>query len=227
MGDRSEEEEERLKGTSPLISIQSCVGTPECSALQSRKQRGTLMRDSLSSPKVGTSQRNSSLSVAMARLNFEGDTKRSVSREYQAISTRTRPPSTSLKSIKPARSAVLRNQKTRNKENALVLCEDREDSSVALVPKNSSQIPVPLKAEAPREIIATPCKNPKLSPQKNTPFLAKDSNLTGFTAWDVDSRLHTMESMFSEMKKTVNMTANDRAGFEEVLNLHKTRGTFP
>jgi len=68
----------------------------------------------------------------------------------------------------------------------------------------------------------TPRRTPKPSPQK-TPFLTKDSNVPGFTAWDVDVRIERMEGMFSEMQNKVTNTSLERSVLEEAIALYKER----
>jgi hypothetical protein len=67
------------------------------------------------------------------------------------------------------------------------------------------------------------------SPSKSTspsklPFLTKESNLTGFIAWDVDERLQEVESQFKGLKEMMNSTVNDRRAMEDAVELAKTRG---
>ncbi|RDA94916.1 hypothetical protein CP533_0110 [Ophiocordyceps camponoti-saundersi (nom. inval.)] len=59
-----------------------------------------------------------------------------------------------------------------------------------------------------------------LTPRK---FLTKDSDLTGFTAWDVDGRVDTIESQFQELKDMVTDTIERRKGDENAFELAKTR----
>lgn len=68
----------------------------------------------------------------------------------------------------------------------------------------------------------SPSKSP--SPRK---FLTKGSNVTGYTAWDVDGRVDTIESQFKELKDIVNTTINQKKGDEDALEMAKTRGTCP
>lgn len=75
------------------------------------------------------------------------------------------------------------------------------------------------KARGPR----SPMKSP--SPSKS--FLAKDSNLTSFTAWDVDSRVGGIESQFKELKAMVDSSLSERKNSDDALELAKTRGTAP
>jgi hypothetical protein len=65
--------------------------------------------------------------------------------------------------------------------------------------------------------------NPLQSPAR-TPFLTKDSNLRGFTAWDVDGRIQFIEQNFEQLKGMVNHATNDRQALVETLELYKSRG---
>lgn len=74
-------------------------------------------------------------------------------------------------------------------------------------------------ALTPRTVAASP------SPTKSTqPFLTKESNLRGFTAWDVDERLHEVEAQFKAMKEVMHGSLTDRKAMEDVIELAKTRG---
>ncbi|PHH77502.1 hypothetical protein CDD80_524 [Ophiocordyceps camponoti-rufipedis] len=63
-----------------------------------------------------------------------------------------------------------------------------------------------------------PSKTP--SPRK---FLTKGSNLTAFTAWDVDGRVGNIEEQFKELKSMVTDTIERRKGDEDAFELAKTR----
>lgn len=66
--------------------------------------------------------------------------------------------------------------------------------------------------------------SPSKSPSKQL-FLTKDtSTLTMFTAWDVDERLHELDSQFRTIKDAMDSTLSDRKGLEEALDLAKMRG---
>lgn len=108
-------------------------------------------------------------------------------------------------------------------ENALVLFEPPAESDA---PKSPSHIPVLSKAEAPMDPPITPRRTPRPSPQK-TPYLTKDSNVPGFTAWDVDVRIERMEGMFSEMQHKVTNTSLERSVLEEAIALYKERSKYP
>lgn len=70
----------------------------------------------------------------------------------------------------------------------------------------------------------SPNKSPVKSPMRNS-YLTKDSNLTGFVAFDVDGRVGDIESQFKELKAMVDTTLLDRKGMDDALDLAKKRGT--
>lgn len=61
------------------------------------------------------------------------------------------------------------------------------------------------------------------SPSK-TPFLTKDSNMRGFTAFEVDERLKTMDENMAQMKKMMDMSIQDRKVLDEFTDAQKKRG---
>ena len=62
------------------------------------------------------------------------------------------------------------------------------------------------------------------SPSPCKSFLSKESNLTGYIAWDVDARVVDIESQFKEFKDMVNSTFIERKGQDDALELAKSRG---
>ncbi|KAM7218291.1 P-loop containing nucleoside triphosphate hydrolase protein [Rhypophila decipiens] len=68
----------------------------------------------------------------------------------------------------------------------------------------------------------TPSPSKPCSPSKS-PFLTKDTTLTNFTAWDVDERLHELDSQFKQMKEVMNVSLTDRKALEDAVDLAKTR----
>jgi kinesin family protein C1 len=66
------------------------------------------------------------------------------------------------------------------------------------------------------------------SPAKQPQFLTKDtSSVTNFSGWDIDERLHGIESQFRVMKETMDGTLTDRKALEEAVDIAKTRGSLP
>lgn len=70
----------------------------------------------------------------------------------------------------------------------------------------------------------SPTKSPTKSPTRYNSFLTKDSNLTGYVAFDVDGRVGDIESQFKELKAMVDTTLLDRKGMDDALELAKKRG---
>jgi kinesin family protein C1 len=90
------------------------------------------------------------------------------------------------------------------------------------LPKTPSQIPILSKAEVSSATPATPSRVPIPSPVK-TPFLSKDSNITGFTGWDVRGRIEDMEAMYHELKDTMADTNMERRSLEEAVGHYKIK----
>ena len=76
-------------------------------------------------------------------------------------------------------------------------------------------------------VLSTAKKTPR-SPAKSSPckqpYLTKESNVTGFPAFDMDERLHQVESQFKVMKEAMDTSLTDRKTLEEAVDLAKTRG---
>lgn len=209
----------RRKGTEPLITIYTPIKSNDgFHSLRSKKLRAPHSMQSLRPQHSTFSLRNVSVSTAMSRLRLDGDVRSGESKEYQASSTRMRPPP-SLLSHKSSISSGLRGLRIDSVESALVLFEPPGESEA---PKSPSHIPVLSKAEASMEPPITPRRTPRPSPQK-TPYLTKDSNVPGFTAWGVDVRVERMEGMFAEMKNQVNNTSLERSVLEEAIAVYKER----
>ena len=77
-----------------------------------------------------------------------------------------------------------------------------------------------------KSVCKTPSSPPKFFSPKKQPFLTKDSNVTTFTGWDVDERLHEVESQFRVMKEAMNVSLTDRKTLEDAVDLAKTRGVY-
>ncbi len=76
--------------------------------------------------------------------------------------------------------------------------------------------------ETPRTLGMSP------SPSKcRQPFLTRDSNTRGFTAWDVNETLYDFKSQFKAIQETVNESLNERKALVQVVDFAKTRGTLP
>lgn len=74
-----------------------------------------------------------------------------------------------------------------------------------------------------RTVIKTPRSPAKLSPTKPS-FLTKESNILGFSAWDMDERLNNVESQFRVMKEAMDVSLTDRKTLEDAVDVAKTRG---
>lgn len=103
-------------------------------------------------------------------------------------------------------------------------------------PKTPSFLPIPVKSETTQPVraatpdsvfVTTPSKSRRggRSPAKDAIplYLTKDSNVTTFTAWDVDGRLEKMESMYEKMQSTIESTQLKDQGLEEAVNHYKIR----
>lgn len=98
-------------------------------------------------------------------------------------------------------------------------------------PRTPFRILDPLTAMDDLEtVIRTACKTPNASPTKlfspcKQTFLTKESNLTGFAAWDVDERLHGIENQFKVMKEAMTLSLTDRKTLEDAVDMAKNQGT--
>ncbi|KAH7348469.1 P-loop containing nucleoside triphosphate hydrolase protein [Rhexocercosporidium sp. MPI-PUGE-AT-0058] len=211
----------RRKGMEPLITLPTPIKSNDgYQSLRSKKLRAPPSMQSLRPQRSAANMRDVSVSTAMSRLRLDGEVRSREPNEYQASSNRMRPPQ-SLLSHKSSISSGMRGLRVDSIENALVLFEPPAESNA---PKSPSHIPVLSKVEASMEPPITPRRTPKPSPQK-TPYLTKDSNVPGFTAWDVDVRIERMEGMFSEMQNKVTNTSLERSVLEEAISLYKERIT--
>lgn len=71
-------------------------------------------------------------------------------------------------------------------------------------------------------VLKPPLSPSKLSSPSN--FLRKDSNLAGFTAWDVDGRVNNVNAQFMELKEMLSTTLEVQKGQDDVMEQTKTRG---
>lgn len=201
----------RRKGMPPLTSIPySLQSNQGYSTLPNRKSRQSTR-----------TLRDVSVSTAMSMLHIDEEPSKSQPKEHQAISSKTKMRSTPGSCHKASISTGLRNLRIDSTESALMLFQAPGDSLVA--PRTPSQIPVLSKSEAVTVPVTprTP-RTPKILPPKPN-FLSKDSNITAFTAWDVESRVELMESMYEELTGKVGGTMVERHVLEEALGLYKAR----
>ncbi|EKD17558.1 kinesin [Drepanopeziza brunnea f. sp. 'multigermtubi' MB_m1] len=211
---------ESRQGTKILTTIPSFVQSPQVHAsLLMRKLRQPQPTQALRHAESSANIRDVSVSTALSRLCIDGEVKSKDMSEYQANSTRMRPP----KRLGLGHKSSIRGLRIDSTENALMLFQPLEESSEA--PVSPSHIPK-LSRSDPFMDPVTPRRTPKPSPQK-TPFLTKDSNVPGFTAWDVDDRVARMEGMvsgiFSEIEQRVSKTTLEKNAFEEAVTLFKAR----
>ncbi|PBP27296.1 kinesin [Diplocarpon rosae] len=209
----------KRKGTRPLTTIPSSLESGHAS-IQSRKLRHPPSMQALRPARSTANDREISVTMAIAQLRLDGEVKSKSMHEYQASSTRIRPARRPALNHKSSITTGLRGLENDSAESALVVFQPPEESSVALV--TPSHIPVLSKCEAIMEPPMTPRRTPKPSPKK-TPFLTKDSNVPGFTAWDVGERMERMEGLFSDIQSKVTSTTLERSFLEETLALHKAR----
>ena len=162
----------------------------------------------------GPSSREVSVSTALSRLRLE---------DHEAESLL--PDGTDSFNYSPGLlmgppNTVPRELRNDCNSNSLVLLGAFEKS--LSLPKTPSQIPILSKAEVSSATPATPSRAPIPSPVK-TPFLSKDSNITGFTGWDVHGRIADMEAMYFELKDTMADTNVERRSLEETLRHYKIK----
>ncbi|KAK6586438.1 hypothetical protein PZA11_001495 [Diplocarpon coronariae] len=209
----------KRKGTRPLTTIPSSVESGHAS-IQSRKLRHPQSAQALRPARSTANFRDISVATAMARLRLDGEVKSNSMHEHQASSTKLQPARRSAINHKSSITRGLRGLEIDSAESVIVLFQPPEESSVALM--TPSHIPVLSKCEAIMEPPMTPRRTPKPSPQK-TPFLTKDSNVPGFTAWDVGERMERMEGLFSDIQSKVTSTTLERSVFEEAIAMYKER----
>lgn len=192
--------------------------SPSRDSLPIPKLRGSQSMHTLRSKQSVSNLRELSVSTAMQNLSLDDNASE---KRSQAISQMLPPPLPKRKNVLshkqslPCPSAEYQ-KRSSQKENSLVLYEDPGDSPAA--PRTPSQIPVLSKAEVPVASPTTPCRMQRKSPSKSSkqsPFLTKDSNTVGFTAWDMAQRLQLVEAQFSAIKSTVDNGLSDRQVMEQ------------
>ena len=93
------------------------------------------------------------------------------------------------------------------------------------VPKNPSHLPklaprTAIPAETP-----SPSKPPRKTPKRTSVFLTRDSNLKS-TALDMDKRLDEVESMYSELKETVDGANAESKSLKDQIGLYRIRSRY-
>ena len=167
--------------------------------------------------------RDISLSEGMSMLKLGEDNALVEKKEHQ-INSKAKKHQSAGALRKDFLSASLQKQNSSSSENEFVLSRVSEDSLVA--PKTPSHIPILKKPEAIVAAPASPSKTHKISPIK-TQFLSKDSNITGFSAWDVDARLGSIESMYADLQETIKSTTTDRSEMEKEVGIYKLKSKLP
>lgn len=166
-----------------------------------------------------SSLREVSVSTAMSnmRLDDEGITPseddRVIAYEHNAVTLRHKSSNITMRRTRLVPSNV-----------ALLVEESPAAGGSLQALKTPSHIPVLQRAE-PQEthVTATPSKTRhSLSPTK-TPYLTKDSNITALTAWDTRGRLEDVESMYEDLKRTMDGESLERNGLKETVSIYKVR----
>ena len=192
-------------------------------SLQIKKLRGSQSMQSLRSKSSVNNMREISVSTAMSKLSLDEHDQI----PHPAMSATMMPPPkrNALVHKHSLQALITRHMRLKNNENSLVVYQGPGDSPAA--PVTPSQIPVLSKAEVLASPI-TPCKSRRdplgKTPKQSPCFLSKNSNTVGFTAWDVADRLERVESMYTEMKTTLEGTVTERHDLEHEQALLKHKG---
>jgi kinesin family protein C1 len=223
--DEDEDEESvpaqgRRKGMRPLTtfpySVQSSQGYQ---TLPIKKSRGyqSILAPNKQNPV--NKMRDVSVSTAMSRLQINEEAQRMRPKEHQAISNKMKSPLTPGSGQKASISTDPRKSRIVGSEGAIVLFQPPKETSVA--PKTPSHIPVLSKSEA-LTTPASPSRTPKTGPLKKS-YLSKASNITSFTAFDVEGRLENVETMYEKLMSQFSGSTAERDQFAEALSLSKAR----
>lgn len=187
-------------------------------------------------PRASAPGRDFSISTMMGKLSLNDERSNGIllSRD-QAISTKENcPPSPS--SLRQSdfllENVTLRPAQSRREDGTATPVTRPEDSRASIMappktPPRSAQHALDMldKFEDTLHASTRKCpESPSKSPSKARPFLTRDSNLTTFTAWDMDERLVEVEAQFKAMKEVMNVSLTDKKAMEEVIEMAKTRG---
>lgn len=186
-------------------------------------------------PRASAPRRDFSISTMMGKLSLDDERPNgNLFTRDQAISTKENcPPSPSplRQSEFPLENVTLRPAQSRREYDTATPVVRSEDSRASIMappmtPPDSAQYAMDALDKFGETLFASTRKRPE-SPSK-TPskasFLTKDSNLTAFTAWDMDGRLVEMEAQFKAMKDVMNVSLTDKKAMEDVIEMAKTRG---
>ena len=138
--------------------------------------------------------------VASRRRPSKNQRDTSISTAMQALSLDPKRPPSSQSSVAVARDFPFSPQTP-----SLI----PKKSFVSLNPENTS-----------------PSKSCRKTPKAVTPFLNKSSN-TRLAEWDLGTRLEGIESMYTELKATVNSSTAESNSLKESITLYKTRSWLP
>ncbi|KAL2279946.1 hypothetical protein FJTKL_13087 [Diaporthe vaccinii] len=186
-------------------------------------------------PRASAPGRDFSISTMMGKLSLNDERSNGIllTRD-QAISTKENcPPSPSSlrQSDFPLGNVTLRPAQSRREDGTATPVTRPEDSRASIMappktPPRSAQHALDMldKFEDTLHASTRKCpESPSKSPSKARPFLTRDSNLTTFTAWDMDERLVEVEAQFKAMKEVMNVSLTDKKAMEEVIEMAKTR----
>lgn len=193
-------------------------------------------------PRASAPRRDFSISTMMGKLSLDDERPNGILLiRDQAISTKENcPPSPSplRQSEFPLENVTLRPAQSRTEDDAATPVVRSEDSRASIMappktppktPPDSTQSAMDALDKFEETLFASTRKcpeSPSKSPSKVS-FLTKDSNLTAFTAWDMDGRLVEMEAQFKAMKDVMNVSLTDKKAMEDVIEMAKTRGRHP
>lgn len=187
-------------------------------------------------PRASAPGRDISISTMMGKLSLNDERANGIllTRD-QAISTKENcPPSPS--SLRQSdfllENVTLRPAQSRREDGTATPVTLPEDSRASIMappktPPRSTQHALDMLDKFGDTLRASTRKcseSPSKSPSKPPSFLTKDSNLTTFTAWDMDERLVEVEAQFKAMKEVMNVSLTDKKAMEEVIEMAKTRG---
>lgn len=238
MNTHTVEEDERSPGKQnctmlPLSFRSSTQSAPN--ALPERRLRKAASVQYMG-PRASAPGRDFSISTMMGKLSLNDERPNGIllTRD-QAISTKENcPPSPS--SLRQSdfllENVTLRPAQSRREDGTETPVTRPEDSRASIMappktPPRSAQHALDLldKFEDTLRASTRKCpESPSKSPSKARPFLTRDSNLTAFTAWDMDERLVEVEAQFKAMKDVMNVSLTDKKAMEEVIEMAKTRG---
>lgn len=187
-------------------------------------------------PRASAPGRDFSISTMMGKLSLNDERPNGIllTRD-QAISTKENcPPSPSSLRLSDSllQNVTLRPAQSRREDGTATPVALPEDSRASIMappktPPRSAQHALDMLDKFEDTLYASTRKcpeSPSKSPSKFQKFLTRDSNLTTFTAWDVDERLVEVEAQFKAMKEVMNGSLTDKKAMEEVIEMAKTRG---